>query len=243
MVKIAIISDIHGNKEALRAVLRDAEARGAERVWCLGDIVGYGPEPSEVIEELRRRGAVLIAGNHDLAVAGKMGLEEFNPVAARAAEWTRERLTRFERDFLAELPLVRIEGAFTLVHGSLRSPEWEYLLTAAQAAAHFALQTTPYSAVGHSHLPFTAAEADGLPVMRRLEDGEAIPLGGGRLIINPGGAGQPRDGDRRAPYMLYDEDSAAVAFHRVPYDFEATQRKIRDAGLPEFLAARLAEGR
>lgn len=242
-MKVAIISDIHSNLEALQAVMRDAEARGAEGVWCLGDIVGYGPDPSEVIAELRRREAALVAGNHDLAVAGRMGLEEFNPVAARAAEWTRGRLSQAERDFLGGLPLTRIEGTFTLVHGSLRSPEWEYLLSPEQAAAHLALQTTPYSAVGHSHLPFTARETEGAPVMAPLADGEAFPLGEQRLIINPGGAGQPRDGDRRAPYMLYDEDAAAIALHRVPYDFETTQRKIRDAGLPEFLAARLAEGR
>jgi diadenosine tetraphosphatase ApaH/serine/threonine PP2A family protein phosphatase len=241
-MKIAIISDVHANLEALTAVLRDAEARGAAGTWCTGDTVGYGPDPSAVLAELRQRGAVMIAGNHDLAASGRMGVEAFNPVAAEAALWTRRTLSDDERAFLASLPLTHTTGAFTLVHGTLRDPEWEYLLTLEQAEAQFALQETPYSIVGHTHLPMVVDEQDGRPAMRRLQPGDAIELGEQRLILNAGGAGQPRDGDPRAPYMLYDEGAATISFHRVTYDIAEARRKIHVAGLPEWLGERLERG-
>jgi diadenosine tetraphosphatase ApaH/serine/threonine PP2A family protein phosphatase len=241
-MKIAIVSDVHANLEALTAVLADAEARGATDVWCTGDTVGYGPDPSAVLAELRQRRAVMVAGNHDLAACGRMGVEAFNPVAAEAALWTRRTLGDDERAFLASLPLTHTAGAFTLVHGTLRDPEWEYLLTLEQAEAQFALQTTPYSIVGHTHLPMVVREQDGRPSMRRLQPGDSIEPGEQRLILNPGGAGQPRDGDPRAPYMLYDEGAANISFHRVPYDIAETRRKIRVAGLPEWLGERLERG-
>jgi diadenosine tetraphosphatase ApaH/serine/threonine PP2A family protein phosphatase len=251
---VAIISDVHSNLEALTAVLNDADAHGATRVWCTGDIVGYGPDPSAVLSELKRRDATMIAGNHDLAACGRIDVGEFNPVAAEAALWTRGRLSDAERDFLASLPLTRVEGDFTLVHGTLREPDWEYLLTPVQAAAQFELQQTLYSVVGHTHVPMVVQEASPanpqalpsayarLPAMRRLMPGDAISLDEQRLIVNPGGLGQPRDGDPRAPYLLYDERAATITFHRVAYDIETTQQKIRDAGLPDFLATRLARG-
>jgi diadenosine tetraphosphatase ApaH/serine/threonine PP2A family protein phosphatase len=241
-VRIAIISDVHSNLEALTAVLRDAEARGAAAVWCTGDIVGYGPDPSEVLTELRLRDAVMVAGNHDLAACGKMGVEDFNAVAAEAALWTRRTLTDHEGGFLASLPLTRERGDFTMVHGTLRYPEWEYLLRPEQAAAQFELQPTPYSIVGHTHLPMVVHENGGRPLMLRAELETPVELGDERLILNPGGVGQPRDRDPRAPYMLYDEEAATITLHRVPYDIAATQRKIRAAGLPEWLAVRLADG-
>ena len=241
-MRIAILSDVHGNLEALSAVLADADARGAGRAWCIGDNVGYGADPSAVLALLREREAVLIAGNHDLAACGKMGVEEFNPVAAEAALWTQDVLSEEERAFLASLPLIETRGGFTLVHGTLRQPEWEYLLTPEQAAAHFALQETRYSIVGHTHVPMLARESGGAPAMRRVLPDATIKLGDERLILNPGGLGQPRDGDPRAPYMLYDEEAATISFHRVPYDIAETQRKIRAAGLPDFLAIRLERG-
>ena len=241
-MKIAIVSDVHANLEALTAVLRDGDARGAAGVWCTGDTVGYGPDPSAVLAELRRRDAVMVAGNHDLAACGRMGVEAFNAVAAEAALWTRATLTDDERAFLASLPLTHIAGAFTLVHGTLREPEWEYLLTVEQAGAQFSLQTTPYSIVGHTHVPMVVREQGGWPAMRRLRPDDAIDLTDERLIVNPGGAGQPRDGDPRAPYMLYDEGAATISFHRVPYDIAETRRKIRDAGLPGWLGERLERG-
>jgi diadenosine tetraphosphatase ApaH/serine/threonine PP2A family protein phosphatase len=241
-MRIAIISDVHANVEALTAVLNDADEHGAGQIWCLGDTVGYRPEPSAVLALLRQRDVVMVAGNHDLAACGKMGVDEFNPVAGQAALWTRDVLSVDERSFLGSLPLRCVTGDFTLVHGTLRQPEWEYLLTPEQASAQFDLQRTRYSLVGHTHVPMLVRETEGAPVMRRVVPDATIELADTRLILNPGGVGQPRDGDPRAPYMLYDESTAAISFHRVPYDIAETQRKIRAAGLPEFLASRLERG-
>jgi predicted phosphodiesterase len=239
---VAVVSDTHGNLEALKAVLAHAEERGADGVWCTGDMVGYGPNPAEVIDELRRRDAVLVAGNHDLAACARIGVEAFNPIAAAAAGWTGRTLSSEHRAFLEELPLVETTGDFTLVHGTLREPEWEYLLELEQAEAQFARQQTRYSIVGHTHVPMVVRERSGRPAMRRAKTGETIELGDERLILNPGGTGQPRDGDPRAPYILYDASAATITFHRVEYDIATTQRKIRDAGLPEWLGLRLERG-
>lgn len=244
-MRIAIVSDVHSNLAGLRAVLRDAEAGGAiDAVWCLGDIVGYAAEPSETIAALREWPLTAVAGNHDLAAARLMGVEDFNPVAAAAALWTAGQLSESERAFLLDLPPTLVSGRFTLVHGSLSDPVWEYLLDTEQAAAHFALQATPYSLIGHSHLLFRVEErTDGTPAFHRADDGTTIRLGDTRLIINPGSAGQPRDGDPRVSYVLYDEAAATMTWHRVVYDIAATQTAIRTAGLPPFLADRLATGR
>jgi predicted phosphodiesterase len=251
-MRIAILSDVHSNLAALRAILAHAEAtEPVDAVWCLGDIVGYAAEPSETIALLRQRPLTAVAGNHDLAAVRVMGVDEFNPVAAAAALWTAEQLSDDERAFLLDLPLTLITGdpdgpdGFTLVHGSLREPAWEYLLEAEQAEAQFALQTTPYSLIGHSHLPFRVEEREGrVSAFMRASDGTPVRLASDRrLIINPGSAGQPRDGDPRVSYVLYDTDAATITWHRVAYDIAATQKAIRAAGLPEFLAARLAVGR
>jgi diadenosine tetraphosphatase ApaH/serine/threonine PP2A family protein phosphatase len=244
-MRIAILSDVHSNLAALQAVLRHAETDAAlDGVWCLGDIVGYGAEPSETIAALRARPLTAVSGNHDLAAIGAIDVDEFNPVAAEAALWTAEQLSDDERAFLGSLPPTVIAGEFTLVHGSLRAPEWEYLLDAEAADAHFALQTTPYGLVGHSHLQFWVEDRDGgAPTFHRATDGARLQLGDRRLIINPGSAGQPRDGDPRVGYVLYDEAAATVTWHRVAYDIAATQKKILGVGLPEFLAERLAAGR
>lgn len=240
-----IASDVHSNLEALRAVLAHAEALGpVDAVWCPGDIVGYGPSPSEVIGELRASPLVAVAGNHDLAACGRMDTADFNRAAAGAAEWTAGRLSRAEIDFLRGLPMTSVAGDFTLVHGSLREPEWEYLLSGEQALAQFELQATPYSIVGHSHLPFWIEEdaAGRTPRFHQPGDGHTLPLGERRLIVNPGGVGQPRDGDPRASYVLYDHAAATLTWHRVEYDVEETQRKMRLAGLDAWLIERLSVG-
>ncbi len=244
-MRIAVISDVHSNLEALSAALRHAEAGGPlDGVWCLGDIVGYGPEPSAVLSMLRARPLTSVAGNHDLAACGAMDVAEFNASAAEAALWTRGQLSEDERQFLLELPLVRSTDGFTLTHGSLRAPAWEYLLSAEQALAQFQLQTTPYSLVGHSHLPMRFEERSGdAPRPRLCEDGDVAQLDGQRLILNPGSVGQPRDGDPRASYLLYDEGAASVSWHRVAYDIASTQRKMRAAKLPPWLAERLSMGK
>jgi diadenosine tetraphosphatase ApaH/serine/threonine PP2A family protein phosphatase len=244
-MRIAILSDVHSNLAALQAVLRHAETDGAlDGIWCLGDIVGYGAEPSETVAALRARPLTAVSGNHDLAAIGAIDTDEFNPVAAEAALWTAEQLSDDERAFLGALPPTLIVDRFTLVHGSLRAPAWEYLLDAEAAEAQFALQATPYSLVGHSHLQFWVEERSGrAPTFHRAADGARVQLGDRRLIINPGSAGQPRDGDPRVGYVLYDEAAATVTWRRVAYDIAATQKKILAAGLPEFLAERLAAGR
>lgn len=244
-MRIAIVSDVHSNLEGLQAVLRHAGAGGpVDGVWCLGDIVGYGPEPSAVLAELRRRELVAVAGNHDLAACGRMGVEEFNRAAAEAAIWSGEQLSDAERGYLRDLPLTAVSGAFTLVHGSLRHPEWEYLLSGEQALAQFELQGTPYSLVGHSHLPFWVEEDAGRsPAFQRAGDGTRLELGEQRLIVNPGSCGQPRDGDPRASYVLYDDGAATITWRRVEYDIAETQRKMERAGLDTWLSERLTVGR
>jgi diadenosine tetraphosphatase ApaH/serine/threonine PP2A family protein phosphatase len=245
IVRIAIVSDIHANLPAFEALL--AHAGGADRIdalWCLGDTVGYGPHPNECVTLLRTFDGRAVAGNHDLAACGKMGTEEFNEAAAQAAHWTARELSDASRAFLEELPLVATEDEATLVHGSLRWPEWEYLLSSEQAQAQFELQRTPVSLVGHSHIPFTCAEQPGSPPrLVHARDGDRIELGEGRWIVNPGGAGQPRDGDPRASYALYDSDERTVTHARVEYDIAATQRAMEEAGLPRWLIERLSEGR
>lgn len=242
-MRTVIVSDVHSNREGLFAVLAHAEAAGpVDAVWCAGDIVGYGPDPSAVIGELRRRGALCVAGNHDRAACGLMGTEEFNAAAASAVRINAAMLSDQERAWLARLPLVAEHGDFTLVHGSLRDPVWEYLLRPGQASAHFGLQRTRYSVVGHSHLPFWVEERDS-PGIRRAEDGDALELGERRLIVNPGSAGQPRDGDPRVSYILYDDGARTLTWHRVEYDIASTQARMRAAGLDRWLAERLAFGR
>ncbi len=244
VVRIAIVADIHANLDALTAVLRHAEAGGSlDVVWAIGDLVGYGAEPSEVLATLRTHLLTAVAGNHDLAACGAIGVEEFNAAAGAAALWTRARLDASGRAFLAALPRTRVEGDFTLAHGSIRDPVWEYLLSAEQALAQFELQTTPHGIVGHSHLPFACEEdAGGVPRWRRADDGMRLELAATRLIVNPGSVGQPRDGDPRASYVLYDDRAATLTWRRVEYDITAAQRKIIAAGLPAWLAARLESG-
>lgn len=241
---IAVLSDIHSNIEALDAVLADAEAQGAASYLSLGDIVGYNADPSAVIARLRELDVVSVAGNHDLVACGKMGVEDFNPVAARAALWQAEQLNPDEIAYLDALPLVRVERGITLVHGSLRAPEWEYLVDEEIALAHFALQTTPVSMVGHSHLQFAAVRLDEKEVsFHDASAGDTIDISVVPVVLNPGSVGQPRDGDPRAGFLLYDEAAATVTWRRVEYDIAAAQKKIIDAGLDRFLAERLAMGK
>jgi diadenosine tetraphosphatase ApaH/serine/threonine PP2A family protein phosphatase len=248
-MRTLIVSDVHSNLPALEAVIRHAEAAGAiHAIWCMGDITGYGAQPNETIAALRAHPITAVAGNHDLAAIGRMPDDEFNRIAAEAVRWTSTVLDAEARAFLESLPLVATTGAgdaaFTLVHGSLRAPEWEYLLEPEQAVAQFERQTTPYSFIGHSHLTFYVTDEAGarMPRFHQAADGQTIALGEQRLIINPGSAGQPRDGDPRAAYVLYDDRARTITWHRVEYDINAAQDRIHAAGLPAFLAERLAAG-
>ena len=242
-MRIALLSDVHSNLVALDAVLADAEGRGAEAIWNLGDTVGYGPDPNGVVARLAEVGAVSVLGNHDAVATGAMGTAWFNSLAAEAAEWTRSHLETEANAYLAGLDEVRREETWTLAHGTLRDPLREYLTTVEAAEAHFERQETPYSAVGHTHLPLLVRRsAGGVEGETPTEGGEAA-LGPGPLCVNPGSVGQPRDGDPRASYALVDSAAGTVAHQRVAYDIGETQRRMAAAGLPRALAERLAEGR
>jgi diadenosine tetraphosphatase ApaH/serine/threonine PP2A family protein phosphatase len=250
-LRVLIVSDIHSNLAAFEAVLRRAEsAHGIDRLWCPGDIVGYGPDPVACVDLMRRYSHLAVCGNHDLAAIDRISTSDFNMAGARAAEWTGTRLRDDEKQLLAGLPQVIQEGEFTLVHGSLRAPVWEYLLSPHAAEEQFRRMETAYSLIGHSHIPFVAHEtADGLPTgqagllrMAALRDGDRIELGEQRLIINPGSVGQPRDGDPRASCAVLDLDERTLTLHRMEYDIAATQEKIRAEGLPLWLAERLSFG-
>lgn len=240
----AVIADIHSNLAAFNAVLDDMAQRGKiEELWCLGDIVGYGPEPHQCLEVLRRYRHISVAGNHDLAAIGKIDTAYFNPDAEAAARWTAQQLSPEDKDYLAGLPLVIERDDFTLVHGSPREPVWEYVLSTAIARENFAHFSTPYCLVGHSHVPqvFRRDEA-GNCFTSQLLPGVPLALGAERLIINPGGIGQPRDGDSRASYATYESETRLVTLYRVAYDIGAAQAKMRQYGLPPRLIARLRYG-
>jgi len=247
-MRIMILSDVHANLAALEAVLRHANAHGTpDAFWCLGDSVGYGPQPAECVARLKELGALWVAGNHERAATGAIGTEEFNPDAAAAAIWTKGRLSDGARAFLDTLPETTEDGDFTLVHGTLRWPIWEYLYSHEVALDHLTLQRTPFSLVGHTHVPLLVMEDGASPQgceLYRLDDGDEVKLKReGKLVINPGSVGQPRDGDPRAAYAVYDTEGESVVLRRVEYDIEATQQLMAEAQLPRWLIDRLAIGR
>ena len=243
-MRILIISDIHANLVALETVLKDAGT--FDRVWCLGDVVGYGPEPNACIEKLRSFDLVCIAGNHDWVVLDKLDLEEFNPDARRAAIWTRNQLTPTNRDWLHALPerIPTQADQFTLVHGSPRYPIWEYVLTPAVARINFDYFDTTTCLTGHTHVPviYCYLSNEHIATAEPLPEGVPVTLGSERMMINPGSVGQPRDGDPRTAYAILDTDMLTLTHHRVEYDIDATQAKMEQAKLPARLIARLSYG-
>lgn len=244
-MRCAILADIHSNLAALEAVLVDIKERGGvDQIWCLGDIVGYGPDPGECLRLLREQELTCVAGNHDWAAVGNVSIADFNPDAAAACRWTARQLTPEQVEFLKNLPLTLICDDFTLVHGSPRDPITEYMLSVASAVINFARLTTSFCLIGHSHVPciFEYFPETRLCQIRELVPEEPVKLNGRRLIINPGGVGQPRDGDPRAAYAIYDSQHQTVVHYRVPYDIAATQERMRRHGLPQFLIARLSFG-
>ena len=243
-MQYAIIADIHANLSAFTAVLDDIEQRGGvEEVWCLGDVVGYGPDPHQCIELLRQYNHVCVAGNHDWAAIGKIATSEFNPDAAAACHWTAQQLSPEDVAYLDSLPLVINKGDFTLVHGSPREPIWEYLLSTSQAKENFTYFQSQFCLVGHSHVPLVFKYSEtGACSASPLSADIKLVLGKERLIINPGGVGQPRDGDPRASYAIYDSEARTVRLYRIPYDIDATQVRMVKQGLPMRLVARLNYG-
>ena len=244
-MRIAVLSDIHANMPALEAVR--ADLTDIDQVWVLGDIVGYGPQPNEVIAALQEMGARSVLGNHDGAAIGTVEAAYFNPDARAAIEWTALAIDDNARAYIAALPEVRRDGDLTAVHGSPRDPIWEYITSPGIAAANFQAFETRLCLFGHTHVPIAyrlvddAVEAlPGLP-------GDMVPLDGGRALLNPGSVGQPRDGLPDAAYAILELGGApgrdTISFHRVRYEIDRTQRLMHDRGLPARLAERLSYGR
>ena len=204
-MRVAILSDIHSNLNAFQAVLRHIESKGSpDKLWCLGDIVGYGPDPHACIELVQQYSNICVAGNHDLAAVGGISTADFNEAAARANQWTAQQLTEDDHEYLQFLPLTLSDGPFTLVHGSPREPVWEYLFTPHAALENFPVFTTPYCLVGHTHVPVIFQYDNDSVSMLEFPENDILHLADTRLIINPGGVGQPRDHDPRASYAIYE---------------------------------------
>ena len=242
-MRYLVLSDIHANLAALEAVLEDAP--DFDEVWCLGDLVGYGPKPNECIERVRGLPHTSLAGNHDWAALGKLDLSSFNTIARTANEWTQRQLTSSSRGYLNGLSPSLQQGDFAMAHASPREPIWEYIMDTHTARENFEHFQTPYCLVGHTHVPvlFELDEDRGRCEALLPPLPEPVNLGSHRAIINPGSVGQPRDGDPRASYALLDTDEMTWSFHRVAYPIEVTQERMEAAGLPRRLIDRLEMGR
>lgn len=244
-MKYALLADIHSNLEALSAVLADIDRRGGiEEIWVLGDIVGYGPDPGECIKLLRSRKHTAVSGNHDVFCTGKLDARYLlNPEAATACRWTSRVLSAEDMEYLNALPEVIEREDFTLVHGSPRDPLWEYIMSQSIALINFDYFRTKYCLVGHSHMPLVfKLEEDGHCTNLPLSESVGVVLGKDKMIINPGGVGQPRDGDPRASYAIYNSEAKMIRLHRVPYDIKLTQQKMVKHNLPVRLISRLEKG-
>ena len=242
-MRILIISDIHANLAAFKAVLADAEGQW-DKVWFLGDLIGYGPDPNECVDLLQTLDHIALSGNHDWAVLNKLDITTFNAAARMAITLTRTSITDESRDFLDSLPPMVVEGQFTLAHASPRQPVWEYILDLDTAAANFDHFKTPYCLVGHTHVPVVFALDDEdnavFPIMP--DNKNPLLLDDARCIINPGSVGQPRDRDPRAAYALLDLDTLSWQYRRVAYPVHQTQEKMRQVGMPPRLVERLEFG-
>jgi predicted phosphodiesterase len=241
-MRVAVISDIHSNLHALEAVLAALADDPPDEVWCLGDLVGYGPKPNECCALVQSRASVCLSGNHDLAVIGTIDLAEFSGDAAAAAAWTRGVLEDEGRSFLAGLEPAGKAADVALFHGSARDPVWEYILSDEAAAATLLLTEEPLVLVGHSHAALQVSLRDTGLDGGLAPDGTTLELAGARWLLNPGSVGQPRDGDARAAYLVLDLDARSAMFRRVAYDIERTQAEMRDVRLPEQLVERLSVG-
>jgi predicted phosphodiesterase len=242
-MRVLIISDIHANLTALEAVLADAGT--VDAVWCLGDVVGYGPDPNDVVERLRTLpNFTCMLGNHDVAVLGQMNFAVFNNDARKSLIWQQKAISPGNLDYLRGLPKeTQVRENVSLAHGSPRDPVWEYVLNTLTARLNFDAFETPYCFVGHSHIQcffHLDVEKDRVSLEVPLPN-EVIKLTP-RAILNPGSVGQPRDRDARSAYAIFDPQAETWEPRRVAYDFQAVQKRIREAGLPEKHAARLAEG-
>jgi diadenosine tetraphosphatase ApaH/serine/threonine PP2A family protein phosphatase len=244
-VHVAIVSDIHGNRHAFEAVLEDARSVGADEVWCLGDLVGYGAEPDACVEIARERLAICLAGNHDLAVTGDISIDDFSRGAAISAKWTQGTMRDENKRFLAELKPAGVEGELGLYHASPRDPIWEYVLSDLLADRCFDEADQRVCFIGHSHVALAFTRQNGGPgraVGAVRDPGQTADIREDAWLLNPGSVGQPRDGDPRAAWLLLDREQGRVEWRRTRYDIEGAAAAIRAAGLPDSLAERLGYG-
>lgn len=236
------MADIHSNLEALEAVLEDMGE--VDEIWCLGDVVGYGPNPNECCEIIKERARYCILGNHDAGVLGKVDLSWFNVFAAEAIRITQKILEEKSKNFLETLPKIKKLREIILVHGSIRDPIYEYIFETHEAEICFANFSRRFCFVGHTHYPvvFEKEKDNVLEIVPHFRK-EVKLKKDGRYIINPGAVGKPRDGDWRASWGLFDDQNLTFEFRRVEYPIEKTQTKMEKLGLPRFLIERLSLGR
>jgi predicted phosphodiesterase len=239
-MRVAVLSDIHSNLTALDAVL--AAVPSVDEVWHLGDVVGYGPHPDEVVARLGDLGVIGVRGNHDAAALGGSEIESFNVDARRAAEWTRATIADETKAWLAAQPETLEREGFLLVHGSPRDPTWEYVTSTPVARAGMAAMPTRFGLHGHTHLPVAWIEEDGRVETMSPGSGSRLAIDERRVLLNPGSVGQPRDGIPTSGWMLLDTDEGSATWHRTAYDIAAVQADMTRLGLPERLVARLAYG-
>ena len=242
-LRIALISDVHGNLPAFRAVLEDVAEAGADQTWCLGDLVGYGAQPDECVALAREACDVCLVGNHDLVVLKKLDISTFSFNAALAAQWTQETIGSEAPDFMGALEPANTEHELGLFHASPRDPVWEYVLSTLQADACIDAMDARVGAIGHSHVAlFFTRSGDGTLRGEQAPAGTELDISEGRWLINPGGVGQPRDGDPRAAWLLLDSGSWTAEWRRVEYPIAEAAQAIERAGLPQALANRLFRG-
>jgi predicted phosphodiesterase len=242
-MKVAIISDIHGNRQAFEAVLDDIADDSVEEVWCLGDLVGYGADPDACVELARDNADLCLAGNHDLAVAGKIPLDDFSRGAGVAVRWTQEVISADNRDYLATLRTSAARGEVGLYHASPRDDVWEYVLSVLLAELCLDAARQRLNLIGHSHVALSFDRSEGRPATGETRrDGSEVDVATGEWLLNPGSVGQPRDGDPRAAWLLLDTGELLATYRRCDYDIAGAASAIRAAGLPGSLAERLEYG-
>ena len=243
-MRIALLSDVHGNLPAFEAVLGDVDEQTVEEVWCLGDLVGYGAEPDACVQLARDRCDLSLAGNHDLVVTGDIPISDFSSSAAAAARWTQETIGEETMSYLKGLDPADAEREPALYHASPRDPVWEYVLSTWQADECLDLMDARVGAVGHSHVALWFRRDDEGKVSGATAEADSeLDLSEGRWLVNPGGVGQPRDGDPRAAWLLLDTSTWKANWRRVKYPIDEAARAIDDAGLPHELAERLYSGK
>jgi predicted phosphodiesterase len=242
-VKIAVVSDVHGNRHAFEAVLDAIAESDCEEIWCLGDLVGYGADPDDCVALAHKHCSVCLAGNHDLGVTGAIPLEQFSRGAAIAAHWTRDTIMPETLEFLKTLQPQNLDQAVALYHASPRDPIWEYVLSPLQAELCLDVQAKPVSLIGHSHVALYFSRVPGAAASGETQDdGQQLDLTEGEWLVNPGSVGQPRDGDPRAAWLELDSELWTAQYHRTEYDIAGAAAAIRAAKLPESLAERLQYG-